>query len=139
MINAKVLDYSCRFLPDKKRVVYAISRPHNNHMHMSEYLSMPFYNRSTLDSSNALVAFESPHVAQTLACTYGTKEVVIQHNVNEFIDYSAMVKLPVIIIINMYCNIDEKNKPDNIHYEIYYHDVRRDSTIKKYIDKLTEN
>jgi len=119
----KVTDYSCRFMPDQTRPIYAIAKPHPL-IHMTRFASIPFYNKHTHDNSNALVAFECRDVAKAVAADVGEGAQVLPCAYNDFVHISSMVKLPVIIITNMYCEIDSDNQTYSTHFEVVYQDAR---------------
>lgn len=119
----KVTDYSCRFIPDQTRSIYAIAKPHQL-IHMTRFASIPFHNRHTQDNSNALVAFECQDLAKAVAADVGEGAQVLQCAFNDFVHISSMVKLPVIIITNMYCAIDSDKQTSSTHFEVVYQDAR---------------
>ena len=119
-IIKKIANYNCRYIHDTQRPVYTILKE-RKFIHQSEFFTTAFYNNSAKDSSNALLAFDCPNVARVGATTSSHKDSsVMEFNMKELIDYSSMIKLPFVVVLSMYCNIDEQDEC----YEIYYQDVR---------------
>lgn len=116
----KIINYNCRYVGDLKRPAHSILRP-KPQVHQSEFFTAAFYNHQTRDSSNALVAFDCPDVARVIADSTGDDEsCVMQFSIQELVDYSSMMKLPMVVIMNMHCDLDEQAEI----FEIYYQDPR---------------
>lgn len=124
MLSNKLVNYSYSPHYNKKQIVYAIVRPQTKE-HLSEYLSIPFCNRRTMFTSNALVAFESADMAkQIITTSLPPNEVATQVKLEleDLINLADLVRMPVILINNIYCDCLATHDDENLHYEIQYYD-----------------
>ena len=113
----RIKNYSCRFSPDTHRMVYSVIIP--SHTYRKEaILSVPFYNKHTHDDTNAIIAFTCPDIAKTHATKIGS--IVREECLQDLVDFSAILKLPVVLMLNGECCIEEKHE----NYEIVYIDPK---------------
>lgn len=118
----RIVNYNCRYVHDSRKPVYTVMRL-QEHLHKSEFFTTAFHNHHTRDSSNALVAFACPEQAKHVAKNSGDDTVAVQElSIRELVDFSFMVKLPVVVVLSMYCSLDEPQA--DTFYEIYYQDTR---------------
>jgi len=113
--------YSCHYLDPAKKV-YAIT-PANVNVHHNiqrAYLSIPLVEREQKRVTQAIVAFVHPHLCEeTNMLVKTTSEVEserIELCVSQLREYAQLMKLPMVVVLNMYCDLNEKEE----HFEIFY-------------------
>lgn len=140
----RITNYSCRYVPVQQSAYIIIQRPCvQDHLdHKLNFYTVPFYNKQTHDTSNALLAFQCESIAKAaLQAIERVQEhqqhqehevFVVEHPIVDVINYGAMLRIPTVVILSMYCRINDDNSESdgtcNVHYEILYNDLR----FKKY-------
>lgn len=126
-----IVNYNCRYLPDTKQQMFVLMKRKKVSPDPIEskrsYYTIPFYNKHSHDTSNSLVAVQCEVVAkymlQDIGCDAGYEVYITQHSVKDIMDYAAMLKLPMVVILSMYCSLD-CDSPGGTFFEIFYNDRR---------------
>lgn len=87
-----------------KHKVYAVVR--NNH-----YYSIPFYSATQKECKNCLVAFQYKEYIER-------KDDIVEMTVQDMKYVASLLKMPLIVALNSYCNLDDKED----HVDVYYYD-----------------
>lgn len=106
MESFAIRNYSCRYMPDKAKSVYAIVRP-AKYLRQEAILSVPFYNKHSSDTTNALIAFECPSIASNSFIGSSDEKIeVSKRSLSDLVEFAAILKMPVVVIISASCEIN---------------------------------
>ena len=136
MMSIRVTQYTCRFVPNTTQV-YTMCKP----LYMNKkkpaslgmqgtpswttvsFYTIPFDNRLTRETTNAVLAFACPDLARVHIPKQPHTRVV-SFTLADLGHHAATLKLPLVVILNSFCDIPSLNEDHTSpHYEIHFHNT----------------
>ena len=130
--------YSCKYL-DNKHTVYAISsnvRQLNRGLSFKNHdcLTIPFYSHVKSDTYNVLTTFLHEEHARAYAKTISSDETEcasIQYSLVDISYYGRQMNMPVVVIIDGWCDLSTKDESFDIFYTSRYLETTKDYDIQE--------
>lgn len=135
-LKQPVKNYTCKYL-ESTRPVYAIvsmSEPARKVYSHTMFFTTPFVSTSRLETYNVMTTFlhkehahhqlEEIRKDSHITCTLGEFMLI------DISYYAMMLHMPLMVIMNTYCNIDEREEFVDIFYTERYLDQPQDYTPK---------
>ena len=118
--------YQHRYLPDKQHVYSIIptySTVISSRFHDMMFYTEPYYNKEAKEHTNAILCFTSKDTAKYKIDNLKTKCIVDTSTLEDMKYFSLLLRVPLVVEIHSFCNIDEYTE----HYDIYYFHKKHNS------------
>ena len=145
-VDKCIRNYSYRYLDNKQQVFVISKRMNSSHekktsrrvegLLRQQLFSAPFYQINTQTTTNAILAFMSEDFCEAtmhdLPCLDCDKTLITETtrvHLDELKYISNIMKLPMIVLVNAYCDMTDNNEQN----ELFYHfDKQVDFTSHNY-------
>jgi ADP-heptose:LPS heptosyltransferase len=125
VLKRPITHYNYRYLHHNEPLYYIQKHPKKSpsvpHTWQSEIYTAPLYRLKDQNSHNVLIGYASENLCEFVASqvepAVDSKLLVCKTDLREFKYLSKLMRIPMIVVLNVYCNIESTNE----EFELFYH------------------
>lgn len=113
--------YQYRFIPDNTKVYFISKGEQKKHIkpQLFQFYTEPYYNKEQSEIENSLLCFTNENIAlirYNELSNYHNNCILSSGSLSELKYYSLLLRVPLILEVNSYCDIQELTEKIDIYY-----------------------